>query len=76
MGSIFKAVRRGFAALAVTPGPSKYEVVGKLVKCAHCGAETFTEGDIPIAIELRFASTLMCSECGRIEWFGQEPTKL
>jgi predicted nucleic-acid-binding Zn-ribbon protein len=67
-------------------GPGKFEVEGKAVKCSHCGAETFAEGEALLnTVGMTFfgldwanktATTLMCSVCGRIEWFGQKPTKL
>ena len=86
MGNFFKALKRGFTAMTDASGPGRYEVEGKPVRCPHCGQETFAEGEallstvgmtfIGLDWTNRTASTLMCAHCGRIEWFGQKPTRL
>jgi len=86
MGSFFSALKRGFKALAEATGPGAYEVEGKPVRCSHCGDDTFAEGSVLLnTVGMTFigldwanrtASTLMCAQCGRIEWFGQKPTRL
>jgi hypothetical protein len=86
MGNFFKALKRGVGALAEGFQPGKYEVEGKSVTCLHCGNEIFAEGEALLStVGMTFfhlnwanktASTLMCADCGRIEWFGQRPTRL
>ncbi len=83
MGNFLHALKRGYQAAF---GPQEYEVEGKQVQCSHCGNQTFAEGSAQLnTVGLTFlgldwanksATTLMCSACGRIEWFGQRPSKL
>lgn len=85
MGHFFKALKGALKAAAAEAGPGQYEVEGKLVRCPHCGQETFAEGEallntmgmtfVGLAWANRTASTLLCAQCGRIEWFGQKPTR-
>ena len=85
MVQFFNAIRRGFKAVADANGPGKYEVESKLVRCPHCGNEIFAEGEALLnTVGMTFlgldwanktASTLMCATCGRIEWFGQKPSR-
>ena len=86
MGSFFNGIKRAVQSLAEGPGPDRYEVEDKPVRCPHCGHDRFAEGEamlntvgmtfIGLDWANRTASTLMCAECGRIEWFGQKPMKL
>jgi DNA-directed RNA polymerase subunit RPC12/RpoP len=86
MGNFFNGLKRAFRALAEGTGPGRYEVEGRPVRCPHCGHETFAEGEAMLnTVGMTFfgldwanrtASTLMCAECGRIEWFGQKPARL
>ena len=64
----------------------RFAAAGKPILCAHCKGQEF----IPGAAQLntagltflgldwanRSAHTLMCTECGRIEWYGSEPEPL
>jgi predicted nucleic-acid-binding Zn-ribbon protein len=86
MAKFFDAVRRGFKAMADANGPGRFAVEGKAVTCPHCGHDTFAEGSILLnTVGMTFfgldwanrtASTLMCAQCGRIEWFGQKPERV
>jgi hypothetical protein len=86
MGNFFQALQRGFKAMAKANGPGKFEIEGKPVRCHHCGNETFAEGEALLnTVGMTFfgldwanktASTLMCAACGRIEWFGQKPSRV
>ena len=77
------------SAAKVTPSaahPSAYDVGGKKVTCPHCGNQTFAEGSAQLQtagmtfVGLEWsehpAYTLLCSKCGRIEWFMQAPVRL
>ena len=71
---------------AGAPGPDKYRVEGKEVICPHCSNQVFAEGSAQLHtagmtfIGLEWlqpsAYTLLCSKCGRIEWFMQKPERL
>lgn len=86
MGSFFNGLKRAAKAMAEGAGPDRYEVESKLVRCPHCGHDRFAAGEallntvgmtfVGLDWANRTASTLMCDECGRIEWFGQKPIKL
>ena len=56
------------------------------VRCPHCGERKFAPGSALLntrALSLfnldwadQSASFLVCAECGRLEWFAQEPQAL
>src|SRR5436190_20238513 len=79
MSKFWTALTRAAKATADAFGPSKYKVEGKQVTCPHCGNQQFAEGSAQLHtagmtfIGLEWAQksawTLLCSECGRIEWF-------
>lgn len=85
MAGIVDGFRAAFKELAKPWEPSKYLVAGREVRCPHCGNDTFAEGEALLnTVGMTFfhldwanktASTLMCAECSRIEWFGQKPTR-
>lgn len=85
MGGFFNALKRASKALVDGPGPDRFQVAGRPVQCPHCGHDQFAEGEALLntaGMTLagldwanRSASTLVCAECGRIEWFGQKPTR-
>jgi DNA-directed RNA polymerase subunit RPC12/RpoP len=63
--------------------PRKYEVAKRPVRCPHCGESLFVDGRallntpgltfMNLDWANRSATILVCSECGRIEWFAREP---
>jgi predicted nucleic-acid-binding Zn-ribbon protein len=65
--------------------PAEYCVESKKVTCPHCGNQTFAEGFAQLRtagmtfVGLEWvqqsAYTLLCSRCGRIEWFMQRPDR-
>ena len=85
MSSFWTALSRAAKAATGTFGPGEYSVEGKKVTCPHCGNQTFAEGTAQlhtagmtfIGLEWAQASayTLLCSKCGRIEWFMQKPER-
>lgn len=64
-------------------GPHAYQVAGVRAKCPHCGAEKFEEGSallntagmtfFGLDFANREAWLLICANCGRVQWFLQEP---
>jgi len=86
MANFFEALKRGLGAAADAVGPKRYELEGKPIRCLHCGQDRFAEGRAQLNtagmtfLNLdwanRSATTLTCAECGRLEWFLQEPRSL
>lgn len=86
MSSFGERLRRGFKAAASVWGPRRFTIQDKVVICPHCGHDEFAEGDAQLNTSgmtflgldwaNKSAYTLMCSECGRIEWFGQRPERV
>jgi predicted nucleic-acid-binding Zn-ribbon protein len=86
MDNFWKALKRGAKAAVDSFGPGEYVVEGKSVTCPHCGNQEFTEGSAQLNtagmtfVGLDWANksayTLLCSKCGRIEWFMQKPKRL
>jgi uncharacterized protein len=66
--------------------PGEYELNGKQIFCAHCGDSRFEEGKAQLntpGLTLlgldwanRTATILVCTQCGRIEWYMQAPERL
>ena len=65
--------------------PESYSLKGKSIHCPHCGGDQFITGEAQLntafmtLIELDWidkkATTLTCTNCGRIEWFAQAPDR-
>lgn len=59
-----------------------YEVVGKRVRCSHCGGSNFTVQEILLNTWLlsllridwldSSATVLSCKNCGHLTWFAQD----
>ena len=85
MGRFLSAVKAGIASFKEGAGPGTYQVAGRPVRCPHCGQQKFVSGRALLnsagATFLKLdwadpsAATLVCAECGRIEWFAQEPER-
>lgn len=83
MSSFWTALSRAATAATGALDPAEYFVEGKKVTCPHCGNQTFAIGSAQLHtagmtfIGLEWAQqsayTLLCSKCGRIEWFMQKP---
>ena len=86
MARFLEAVRRGVkAALEAEPSKQakqapRFSVAGRSVRCPQCTGYRFIEGRamlntagmtfIGMDWADRDAITLLCTECGHIEWFG------
>jgi len=85
MGRFFNAVKAGVTAMQESSAPAEYTIAGKVVRCPHCAHEKFTSGRALLnsagSTFFRLdwadpaATILVCAECGRIEWFAQEPDR-
>jgi uncharacterized protein len=85
MSKFWTALKRAAKATAGAFGPGEFSVEGKKVTCSHCGNFVFAEGSVQLHtagmtfIGLEWAQksayTLLCSKCGRIEWFMQRPER-
>lgn len=83
MGRFFRAVKAGIKGFKDGMGPCEYQVAGRPVRCPHCGHQKFVSGRtllnttgktlLDLAWADPSATTLICAECGRIEWFAQKP---
>ena len=86
MGRYLNALKAGVAGFKDATGPGGYEVAGRPVRCPHCSHEKFVSGRALLNTAGRTffnldwadpsATTLICAECGRIEWFAQEPERV
>lgn len=86
MGKFWKALKRGAKAAVNSFRPGQYVVEGKNVTCPHRGNQEFAVGSAQLnSAGMTFigldwadktAHTLLCSNCGRIEWFMQRPKRL
>ncbi len=85
MGRFFDALRAGVKGFREGNEPTGYSVAGRPVRCPHCGEAKFAPGSALLNTRARSAfnvdwadpsaTILVCAECGRIEWFAQEPTE-
>jgi hypothetical protein len=61
----------------------KFAAAGKLIQCPHCGGEEFLKSEAQLHTQgLTFlqlewlgqsVSTLLCTRCSNLIWFGQAP---
>jgi predicted nucleic-acid-binding Zn-ribbon protein len=74
--------KRGYAG----DDTRRYVVAGSTVKCSHCGQEDFDEGAALLnTVGMTFlgldwanreASVLICTTCGHVEWFLEQPERV
>ena len=85
MKKTINAVRRGLKAASAAMKSRKYSVADKPVLCPHCAGEEFDEATallnttgltlLGLDWANRSATTLVCIECGHVQWFLKSPTK-
>ena len=83
MANFFDALKAGIKGFQDGLAPKEYVVAGRTVRCPHCGKTKFAEGSALLTTAGRTffgldwtnpsATTLICAECGRIEWFANAP---
>lgn len=83
MTNFLYRVKRAAKAAGSPDRAETFTVEGRPVTCPHCGSQEFTEGSALLNTRGRTlfgfdwadqaAYTLICSGCGRIEWFVHRP---
>ena len=86
MANYGKAFKRAAKALVGPTGPSQYRAAGKKILCPHCTADEFAQGEAQLnTAGMSFmnldwanksATTLACTNCGRIQWFLKTPDRV
>lgn len=86
MGRYWNALKAGIAGFNEGTQPGEYRVAGRTIACPHCQHQRFVSGRALLNtagmtfLKLDWANasatTLVCAECGRIEWFAQEPDRI
>jgi predicted nucleic-acid-binding Zn-ribbon protein len=86
MARLKNSLRRGFKAAANYLKPGEFKVAGKKVVCFHCGGTEFERSNAQLntatasLVNLDWLNTsahiLTCRNCGRIEWFMNDPDKI
>lgn len=86
MGRFMEALKAGVKGFKEANDPTEFSVAGRPVRCPHCGEGKFvlqgallnSRGLSVLNVDWAdpMASTLICAECGRIEWFAQAPDPL
>ncbi len=70
------------AGTPLTPG--RYLLAGRDVRCPHCEGDTFIEGNAQVnttvssallGIDYKKVYTLICTECGYLQWMMNEPLR-
>ena len=64
----------------------QYSLEGKSVLCPHCNGAHFKAGEAQLNTALatllkldwtnKSATILICSSCGQIQWFGNQPSRV
>ncbi len=71
------------AGRPMTPG--SYMLAGKQVVCQHCEANQFIEGSAQVnttvksallGLDYKKVHTLICTECGYLQWMMMEPHRM
>jgi len=83
MGRFFEAVKAGVKGFKTANDPTEFTVAGRPVRCPHCGETKFSQDSALLNTRVRSAfnvdwtdpgaTILVCAECGRLEWFLDEP---
>lgn len=80
---IWEGLRRGAKAIVGGQEPASFVAGGRPVVCPHCQSAGFFEGRALLnTFGMTFlnldwankeATTLMCGQCGLVQWFGIKP---
>jgi len=62
-------MKRAIKAFKQAMGPQPFQVEGKGVKCSMCGHDQFKRD----YIALLMMHSLVCGNCGHVEFFKNEP---
>ena len=82
MAKIGKAIKNAAKAF-VNPDSFGYAAGGKKIVCPHCGGDEFAKGEAQLNTATmtflsldwanKSATTLVCTQCSRIQWFLKKP---
>ncbi|MDO9556056.1 MAG: DNA-binding protein [Coriobacteriia bacterium] len=82
MGGFFEEFKRGYKGDA----SQHYRVAGVQATCSHCGGREFDTGSallnttgmtlLGLDWANRDASLLICTKCGHVDWFLEEPERI
>ena len=77
--------KRGFKAARAAFRPGSFFAAGRQITCPHCGEHDFKDGSAQLntaGMSLagldwlnKSAAILVCTNCGRIEWFLKRPER-
>lgn len=86
MSNIGKAAKQAAKGFAKAMEGAEYEAAGKKIQCPHCASTAFATGEAQLNTAVmsllsldwlnKSATTLICANCGNIQWFLQAPTRL
>lgn len=79
MGKFFKAFKKGIEAAANVTDQKEFKVADKQVVCPHCDNTLFYTGSallnttgmtyLKLDWANKSANTLICRNCGNVQWF-------
>ena len=85
MGPFLNRLKRAYNAALSVNTPKSYSINNKQVICFYCGCNEFEEGSALLntsgmtLMNLdwadRSATILICTQCGYIHWFLNQPNK-
>lgn len=85
MSTFWKVLHIGAKATISEFEPGNFQVDNKKIECPHCGNDKFARSSaqlnstgmtfVGLDWADRSATTLACTQCGRIEWFLRRPEK-
>lgn len=86
MERLGKALKDGLRAAMEGPDGRRYAAAGRLVRCTHCGGETFHAREAMLntpgmtLLNVDWANTsgtaLVCARCSLIQWFVRAPDRV
>ena len=86
MAKFWTALKRGIQVAATSLGAGRFTLKGKIISCSHCEHQEFEQGSAQLntagmtLMNLdwanRSAATLVCANCGQIQWFLQAPNRV
>ena len=86
MAKMGKSIKRIARKLLSSAEPCQYFAGGRKIVCPHCGGDIFDKGEAQLNTATmtffnldwanKSATTLVCIQCSRIQWFMEEPKQL
>lgn len=81
----FKRVKKSEQDAGKPMTPGGYMLAGKEITCPHCSKAEFIEGSAQVnttvssallGVDYKKVYTLICTECGYLQWAMQPPKRL